>query len=248
MPLKIASRIPWAGAAGLALSVLSTAAQADGFVRLSNTGPTVLTRCNQADRPNDRDCLVTSLPGLPGFRLVASRSAPIIINDVTVGTSFEKVWQKVDSPRRYVFGVRVQLNASQWDLSGQPFRINDLSRRTRTGKAVSVAYSPVGDSRPLARAGRTAQGLNEYDDSQPERDNTWLDFRINAAAGAPGQPGNAKSPWLLVETAAPKGYALAQFGLRALNSDYTDPTLAVDLYTAAYQPNGVPAGDDDDDD
>lgn len=239
--------LPWAIAVG-AVVAFSSAAHADGFVKLSKFGSTVLTPCNPGSLPYNTNCKVTNLPGETGYKLVASRSAPVIINDVTVGTLFEKVWRNSDDSTLYIFGSRIQLNAAQWDLSGAAFNANDLSRRTLPGRKVSVAYYSDGATKALLKAGRTAQGLNEYEGSQPERDNNWLDFRIDANAAEPSGPSSAKSPWLLMKTRAPTGYALNQFGIRTLNSDFTDLTQAVDIYSAGYQPNGVPTGGGDDDD
>lgn len=223
------------GLIGIVLLLAAQGAAAAGYVKLSKTGEDVLTHCNP-------QCKVTSLPGESGYQLVASRNAPLIYNDVTIGTFHERVWRSSANPKKHIFGMRVVLNANEWDSSGQAFRINDLFRQTRPGKNVFVAYRPVGGSKALKKAGRTVQGLNEYEDD-PERDNTWVDFRI-AVDGLT----DPASPWLLAKTRAPTGFALNPFGLRVLNSDFEDVFNAVDFFATSYQPNGVPPPEDDDDD
>lgn len=223
------------------------AASAAGFERLSKTGDAVLTRCNPTSSASNHRCKVSSLPGEPGYTLVAARSAPLIYNDIEIGQLNERVWRNVAKPKLYIFGVRVIMNANQWDSSGAAFNVNDLFRQTRPGKAVSVAYLLDGATEALHRAGRTVQGLNEFEGDEPERDNTWVDFRIDANAADPDGTSSARSPWLLTKTRAPTGIELNTLGLRLLNSDVADPLDAVDFYTTSYQPNGVPPPDDDDD-
>lgn len=222
------------------------AAEAAGFERLSKTGDSVLTGCNPTSASWNHRCKVTGLPGEPGYTLVASRSAPLIYNDIEIGTVNERVWRNVEQPKLYIFGVRVIMNANPWDSSGAAFNVNDLFRQTRPTKAVSVAYFLDGATEALHEAGRTVQGLNEFEDAEPERDNTWVDFRIDANAADPDGTSSARSPWLLTKTRAPTGISLNALGLRLLNSDVSDPLDAVDFYTTSYQPNGVPPPEDDD--
>jgi hypothetical protein len=223
-------------------------ASAAGFEKLAKRGDSVLTRCNPTSASWNHRCKVTSLPGEPGYSLVAARSAPLIYNDIEIGTVSERVWRNVAKPKLYIFGVRVIMNSNQWDSSGSAFNVNDLFRQTRPGKAVSVAYFLDGATEALHEAGRTVQGLNEFEGDEPERDNTWVDFRIDANAADPDGTSSARSPWLLTKTRAPTGISLNALGLRVLNSDVADPFDAVDFYTTSYQPNGVPPPEDDDDD
>lgn len=226
----------------------SPAASAAGFEKLTKRGEEVMTVCNPASSDANHRCKVTSLPGEPGYTLVAARSAPLVYNDIEIGTVNERVWRNVARPKLYIFGVRVIMNANQWDSSGAAFNVNDLFRQTLPRKAVSVAYFLDGATEALHEAGRTVQGLNESEDDDPERDNTWVDFRIDANAADPDGTSSARSPWLLTKTRAPEGISLNALGLRVLNSDVEDPLNAVDFYTASYQPNGVPPPEDDDDD
>ena len=214
-------------------------AMAAGFEKLSKSGDVVLKNCTNTV------CKVTSLPGEAGYALVAARSAPLIYNEVTIGTVYEKVWRNQADHQLYIFGARVIMNANAYDSTGAAFNVNDLFRQTKPHRAVSVAYFLDGATKPLKKAGRTVQGLNEFEEAQPERDNTWVDFRIDANAAEPSGPSSAKSPWLLTKTKAPSGYALNALGLRVLNSDVEDILDAVDFYTTSYQPNGVPPPEDD---
>jgi len=231
--------------AGLAAG--AQVAHATGFEKLSKTGEDVLTTCNPSSSAANNTCRVTSLPGVGGYDLVAARSAPLIFNDVTIGTLYEKVWRHHTKPKVYIFGTRVVMNAEPYDSSGAAFNVNDLFRQTLPGKAVSVAYFQDGATKALKKAGRTIQGLNEFEEDEPERDNTWVDFRIDANAAEPSGPSSASSPWVLARTRAPTGIALNALGLRVLSSDVDDILDAVDFYTTSYQPNGVPPPDDDDD-
>jgi hypothetical protein len=90
------------------------------------------------------------------------------------------------------------------------------------------------------------QGLNEFEADEPERDNTWVDFRIDANAAETPAPSSANSPWLLTKTNAPAGVEINTLGLRALNSDTADILDAVDFYASSYQPVGVPPPEDED--
>jgi hypothetical protein len=221
------------------------AASAAGFERLTKVGDEVLTLCNPTSSSGNHRCRVTSLPGEPGYELVAARSAPLIYNDIEIGTVNERVWRNVERPKLYIFGVRVIMNANEWDSSGAAFNVNDLFRQTLPGKAVSVAYFLDGATKALHEAGRTVQGLNEFEDDQPERDNSWVDFRIDANAAEADGTSGAQSPWLLTRTRAPTGISLNALGFRVLNSDVDNPLDAVDFYTTSYQPNGVPPPEDD---
>jgi len=231
---------------GLAFAGTQTALAA-GFERLSRTGDEVLTYCNPTDSGLNHACRVTSLPGEPGYLLVAARSAPLIYNDVTIGTLYEKVWRKASRPRLYIFGMRVVMNAEQWDSSGAAFNVNDLFRQTLPNRRVSIAYYQAGATKALRHAGRTVQGLNEFEGYEPERDNTWVDFRVDVNAADPDGVSSAQSPWLLTKTRAPSGFVLNALGLRVLNSDVADVFDSVDFFTAGYQPDGVPPPEDDDD-
>lgn len=234
-------------AVGLALAG-AQAATAAGFVPLSQAGTTVLTNCNPTNSNSSDQCRVTALPGADGYQLVAARSAPLIVNDVTIGTVLEKVWRSTAHPKRYIFGTQLNMNANQWDARGAAFNVNDVFRQTLPHKKVSVAYFMGGATKALQLSGRTVQGLNEFDAAQPDRDNTWVDFRIDANAADPSGVSSPKSPWLLTQTKAPAGIVLNALGLRILNSDFADFFDAVDFFTASYQPDGVPPPRDDDDD
>ena len=235
--------LPWTGRAAAAFT-LTLAATAwalpvrAGYVTLSQSGTNVLKTCNPSNSASNSACRVTSLPGESGYQLVASRSAPIIINGVTVGTQYEKVWRHCTDTTAYIFGTRVQMNAEVWDGTGLAFNVNDLLRQVRSDQSVAVAYyagSPVA-TKLLSYAGRTSTGLNEYDTAQPPCENGWVDFRIDANAADPDGQSSPYSPWLLVKTRAPEGYALQSFALRLLNSDVEEGGDANSIYAAGYQP------------
>lgn len=236
----------------LALVALAlTAAQttmAAGFVTLSKTAAVVLTNCSRGNWLANPNCKVEALPGAPNYKLWASRSTPLIYNDIRIGTLAEKVWRSSADPKTYVLGAQVTMNANPYDSTGLSFNVNDVFRQTLPNQNVAVAYYFDAKGKSLKRAGRTVQGLNEFEKAQPERDNTWVDFRIDTNAADPDGNSSRKSPWLLTKTAAPKGLETNALGFRVLNSDVADPLDALDFFTRSYQPVGVPPPEDEDDD
>ena len=233
----------WAWPAASAVMILAAqSAGAAGFERLSKFGDTVLKHCNPNNVVANTECRVASLPGETGYLLVASRSAPLIINEITVGTTQERVWRHHSDTTLYIFGTRVTLNANAWDESGSAFSVSDLFRRSLPGRAVAVAYHLDGAATALKVAGRTVQGAGEVETPQPLRDNTWVASRI-AANGAAAAAGGRRSPWLLVKTRAPQGIEVDPFAIRSLNSAAVDLT---ELFSGGYQPVGLPADGGDD--
>lgn len=255
-----------AGAAlAVAASFASPTAQAasPGFVPLTSSGK-VMTRCNPRNLAQQNRCRVASLPGEDGYTLVASRTSDIVKNDVVIGKLLDKVWKHPNG--NYIFGAQLQLNANPFDLTNLSFNANDLFRQVLTDKPVSIAYFQSTAKKALKRAGRTLQGLNEVppeddeDDAtgvasvdaaadanneppdyvgpaKPVRDNQWVDFRIDANAKEVSGPSSAQSPWLLVKTKAPAGYALKSFAIRLLSSDFADASEFTEIYLSGYQPN-----------
>lgn len=247
-----------AATSGLALT--TGAVQAAGYVDLSSAGEKVMRRCNPRHASGNDRCRVASLPGVSGFNLVSSRSVPIVINDVTVGTLDDRVWKA--SGDQHIFGMRVRLNAAAYDLTGLSVNVNDLFRQILAAQPAAIAYTPGSSlaTKALKRSGRTLQGLNELppedDDEeaeggteeaaaaadytgpeQPVRNNGWVDFRIDANAAEVSGPSSAYSPWVLVKTKAPAGYAVKPFALRVLSSDFDDVSEHLNVYLSGYQPN-----------
>ncbi len=126
-------------------------------------------------------------------------------NDITVGTLYDRIWRNDSHPKRYILGMRVVLNAISGIQLGSSFNVNDLARRLRPH-----AFAQAGLFHGLFDEGADrrrphASGLNEYEEEQPERDNTWVDFRVDANAAEPSGTSSAASPWVLVKTRAPTG-------------------------------------------
>lgn len=252
-------------AATCALMALPAGAHAasPGYVTLSSSGGKVMTRCNPRHLSFQQRCRVTSLPGESGYTLVASRTSDIVKNDVVIGKLLDRVWKHANGT--YIFGAQIQLNAQPYDLTGLSFNANDLFRQVLEDKPVSIAYYQGSSKKALKRAGRTLQGMNEVppeddedstgdaatdtaadtrneasDDTgpaRPVRDNDWVDFRIDANAAEARGPSSAHSPWLLVKTRAPAGYAVQPFAIRLLSSDFEDSSEFTEIYLAGYQPN-----------
>jgi hypothetical protein len=220
-------------------------ARAAGFVQLSNVGDDIMTNCNPNNRPNLDRCRVASLPGIGGYSLVASRTSPIVKNEVTIGTLSDRVWK--DKAGNYIFGTRVQLNAQPYNLTGLSFNANDVFRQVLPNRGVAIAYSPTPGAKALIASGRTVQGLNEAPEPDPtadppiagglERDNGWVDFSVDVNAAEPVGPSAPNSPWLLVQTKAPAGYSIQAFALRILSSDFADFSEFEEIFLSGYQPN-----------
>ncbi|WP_085316507.1 hypothetical protein [Derxia lacustris] len=222
-----------AGALALGLAGPALAAP----LLLPDSGPKVLLRCNPDNLPAEQRCRLDLTPEQLGFALVAARSTPIVKNEVTIGTLHDRVWRRGDA---YIFGARVQLNAEPWDLSGLAFNLNDLARQLLPDEPAAIAWRPAGPQarKALLAAGRTALGLNEYEGRQPERDNGWVDFRIDVNAAEPEGDSSPSSPWLQLLTRAPAGFSVQPFAFRLLNSDLDDPeNQRTEIFLSGYQPN-----------
>lgn len=88
-----------------------------------------------------------------GNILKSSRSAPITVNGVTVGTLYDRVWclgtgTTCNSTNTYTLGLRVQLNTNAWNPTGRSFEINDFFRAIRAAVAADIAYYR-GSANPL---------------------------------------------------------------------------------------------------
>ncbi|WP_085316508.1 hypothetical protein [Derxia lacustris] len=226
--------------AALAALGLHAAAHAD-WVTTSSSGSPVLSTCNpKTGSPATQSatlatCKLTGLPGstaIPGYILKASRSAPIIVNSVTVGTLYDRVYCKgtgtaCDATNTYILATRANLNTNVWSpLTTESFEINDFFRVIRSAAAADIGYfmgsvdgGTAADTalakKYLEYSGRTLQGLGEYAGSpsglDPARSNGWIDFRVDTNANdpdavAPYSYSSPWSPWLYVRQNCPTGY------------------------------------------
>lgn len=162
-------KLPLAGAA-LAATLLHLSAhggfvtvpvQAAGTQPLVSINPKINldTPTETQDRTNTLGTLTgadiaSALPA--GTILKASRTAPIVINGVTVGTLHDRVWcagsgSTCNATNSYTLGLRVQLNTAAWNPSGQSFELNDIFRAIRAAVAADVAYYR-GSANPLPTA------------------------------------------------------------------------------------------------
>jgi len=223
----------------LAALGLHATAHAD-WVTVSSSGSPVLSTCNPktgspaTQSPTLATCKVAGLPGsaaVPGYILKASRSAPIIVNSVTVGTLYDRVYCKgtgtvCDATNTYILATRANLNTSVWQPgSSDSFEINDFFRAVRSAASADIAYfmgtvdgGTAADTalskKYLEYSGRTLKGLGEYagspTDLNPTRNNGWIDFRVDTNANdpdavAPYSYSSPWSPWLLVRQNCPTG-------------------------------------------
>lgn len=242
-------------AAALALAGLAGAAGAAGFVTIPvQTGSTTtLTTCNpkinldtptETQDPANTTCQVSGLPGsaaIPGYILKSSRTANIVINSVTVGTLYDRVWCKgsgstCDASNTYILGLRARMNANAWNPSGKSFEINDFFRTIRSAASVDIAYfqgTVIGGTAPdtaaarkyLEFSGRTLKGLFEpstsaQNDPVKTTNNAWIDFRADANfndpdSNPPFSYSSEWSPWLLVRQVCPSGYNATAQTLKA---------------------------------
>ncbi|WP_028312716.1 hypothetical protein [Derxia gummosa] len=226
--------------AALAAFGIHGAAQAD-WVTTSSSGSPVLSTCNpKTGSPATQSatlttCKVDGLPGsaaVPGYILKASRSAPIIVNSVTVGTLYDRVYCKgtgttCDATNTYILATRANLNTAVWSpLTTESFEINDYFRAIRSTVGADIAYfmgtvdGGTSADTALARkyleySGRTLKGLGEYTGSpsglNPTRSNGWIDFRVDTNANDPDAVppysySSPWSPWLFVRQTCSNGY------------------------------------------
>lgn len=80
-----------------------------------------------------------------GHILKSSRTAPIVVNGINVGTLHDRVWclgtgTTCNATNTYALGLRVQLNANAWNPTGRSFEINDFFRAVRASAAAEAAY------------------------------------------------------------------------------------------------------------
>jgi hypothetical protein len=95
--------------------------------------------------------ILAALPA--GNILKSSRTAPIVVNGVTVGTLHDRVWclgtgTTCNATNTYTLGLRVQLNTNAWNPTGRSFEINDFFRAIRAAASADVAYYR-GSANPL---------------------------------------------------------------------------------------------------
>lgn len=103
---------------------------------------------------NITTALTTALGLAPVLK--SSRTAPIIVNGVTVGTLYDRVWcvgtaaacASATASNTYVLGTRVQLNTTAWNPTGNSFEINDFFRTIRSTVGADAAYYR-GSANPL---------------------------------------------------------------------------------------------------
>lgn len=156
--------------------------------------------------------ILAALPA--GNILKSSRTAPIVVNGVTVGTLHDRVWclgtgTTCDATNTYTLGLRVQLNANAWNPSGSSFEINDFFRAIRAAASADIAYyrgsanplptvAPFPATQPapgtdpdtassykdLEVTGRTLQGLFEPSSSLQYASKTTNNAWINFRADA----------------------------------------------------------------
>ena len=198
---------------------VSVPVQAAGSQPLISINPKLNldTPTETQDRANSLGTLsgANILAALPaGNILKSSRSAPIVVNGVTVGTLYDRVWclgsgSSCDASNTYTLGLRVQLNGNAWNPSGRSFEINDFFRAVRASAAADVAYyrgaakplptvAPFPSTQPapgsdaetassykdLEVVGRTIQGLFEPSTSLQYADKVTNNSWINFRADA----------------------------------------------------------------
>lgn len=211
------------------------AAQA-GWVTVSNSGP-VLTACNPKPFPPTppSTCL---LPGNtvaaaigPNAILFDSASTPIVINGVTVGTLYDRVYcygtggvcaTSGANLNKFALATRVLLNTNAWNgHNSESFEVNDLIRRIINGITTESAYymgppaaacgsitstdpdCGVANQKWMEYTGKTQYGLN--DTLVATRDNDYIDHRNDANANDPDGVSSKWSAWVFVRQTCSSG-------------------------------------------
>lgn len=163
---------------------------------------------------------VDGLPGsaaLPGYILKSSRSANIVVNGVTIGTLYDRVYclgtgTTCNATNTYTLALRTNLNTAVWKPGvTQSFEINNFFRAIKsTVTAADVGYymGTVGGAVPdharagkyMEYAGRTFKGLNQITppgNVAADRNNAWMMFWQDSNANDPErcEPHSLNSPW-----------------------------------------------------
>lgn len=237
-------RLSLAAGAALAAFGLMPAAQA-AFVTPTLTGATTLSICNpkiNLNTPQETQntavttCKVDGLPGstaVPGYILKASRSAAIVVNGVTVGTLYDRVWclgtgTTCNTTNTYILGARINLNTAVWKATTPfSFEVNDIMRAVRSTDSADIAYfmgtvaggtvaDTAASTKYLEYSGRTVKGLFEPTTEAQQflnkaRNNAWVDFRVDVNANDPDAAppfsfSSPWSPWVLVRQVCPTGF------------------------------------------
>lgn len=249
-------------AAGLAVAGFHVSSHAGYVARpVVSGGTTTLAVCNPKDAFGDQSptlttCKVTSLPGLSGYIQKATRSANIVVNGVTIGTLYDRVWcvgtgtTCSATNKSHILGMRVKLNANAWDLSGNSFEINDLFRTIRSDDSADIAYfmGTSGSTNPdtalafkfLEYSGRTLKGLNEPvggSNTVKATNNGWIEFRADTNANDPDGISSPWSPWVLVRQNCPSGFTGPQtLKVRFWQGGEEDQSHK-EIYTSGYRCN-----------
>lgn len=235
-------RAPLAGAFAALGLVACLPAQA-ALCTLTDTGTPILTTVNPKPFtvPPPSTCLVNGLPGvgsdLPGYILVASRTAPVTVGSATVGTLYDRVYctgtgSTCDATKTYILATRVQMLAGPASHPACPlwsgtttecFEINDIFRATRSAVGAEVGYwmgssnSGVADTqlavKYLEYTGRTFIGLNQ---GTVTRNNAKVAFRTDVNIFDPDGVNAPWSPWLLVKQNCANGVVTTNLTTTAL--------------------------------
>ncbi|MEY2687272.1 MAG: hypothetical protein RL375_1470 [Pseudomonadota bacterium] len=265
--------IPALGAlAATALLMAAPGAQA-AFVTPTLTGVTTLSICSpklNLDTPTEQQnpatttCRVEGLPGsaaVPGYIQRAARSAPIVVNGVTIGTLYDRVWclgtgTTCNATNTYILGMRINLNTAVWKATTPfSFEVNDMFRAVRAATSADIAYfngTVVGGTLPdtaaarkfLEYSGRTIKGLFEPSAEAQQflnkaRNNAWMDFRVDVNANDPDatalSPTSPWSPWVFVRQVCPTGFNATPQPLKIrLRQGGEEGQLAQEILTSGY--------------
>lgn len=210
---------------GMATALAMPAAHAGWVTPSLVSPPPVPTPCNPKPftTPTPSACLLTGNSVLealgPGYILRSTFSGPITINNVVVGTVYDRVYcigsnstctTTGADANTYVIATRTRLNSEQWNgHSTESFEINDTVRAMKTSESADAAYwmgpdsggSTTSSDPDLALAnlkwveqvGRTQYGLN--DANMDLRANAYMDFRQDVNANDPDGTSSQWSAW-----------------------------------------------------
>jgi hypothetical protein len=176
-------------------------------------------------------CAVTRYNVPPNFVLLASRSNPIVVNSVNVGTLNDYVYRYTVT-NQLVFGFRVLLVANN-------FEINDLYRKGNTGYTALAGWSRATNADLRMYAGvRTATptffpAQTEFFDA----DTVKFQSDINSSEG------NPCSGYFWLRSSAPN-YKLLQDGIR-IRRGGEEGQQVTDVSFAGFVPSAFPDNDGD---
>ncbi len=225
-------------AGALALAGVAAPSHA-AFVSLPSTG-TIMQVCGDSGTGNSTSvaCGAGSVStATSGFSLLTSTTRTLTAGTTTVGSLSDRVYG--NGAGTYIFGMRLDMNASVWDSTGLAFEVNDAFRSGfASATSVQGGYSKVDITGPVtdeyARSiGRSAEGMNEPGIGTYDAD--WVRFETDVNVDDPDGSSPGTSAWYWVKITGANGWTTAEEAIRLWEGGEEDQTQ-YSIYVSGYVP------------